>query len=279
MQTQILATSKELYPVQPDTEVTRLVWRLSTNDRDDVGRMVLTAKLTTIDREAIARRRDMLAPAIARAESRQIRNAVLQMLIGWSSAKDSNDESAKATLAQYVHVLMGLPMFAIERSCGRWARGEVAPGEVGERQLSRSFAPSTAQVRIVAEKIAQPYFDEFRKCSLLLHTIVQRPPLSEEDRKKEGDAISRMHEEYKRGQAERELNDLQSRAKQEADRTQQARDRNERFIQNEYAKAGVKPVADESGSIRPLSILLQQGWQIMGIKGENVLVAPRGNAP
>lgn len=278
---QLTNTSRDLFPVQPDTEATRLIWRLQTRERDERGKMVLRAPISTIDRQTIAKRRDALVPAVAPAPPVKIKAAVAQMLTGFGSSRESDDSAAAASVAQYVHILMGLPIHAIERACRRFAAGEVTADEVGAKRIERAFAPSTAQLRMVAERVARPYYDEHRCAEMLLKGVTERVPLTPEERERAGARIRSMHGEVTAALAKSNLDDARRQDEQHVDISKTVRDANDKIILKAYQDKGLAPVyADtERTTLVSLEMMVARGWRIEEDQnGKNVLVAPAKKA-
>jgi len=133
----------------------------------------------------MSRQRELLTN-LAPGKSTEIAKAVAQMLLGFG-AGSSDEKGAKARLTTYVAALQHLPLWAVQRACNRFARGDVMPEEVGEKHLTRGFAPSTAQVHMIASKIIQHFRDEAADIREVLRArLVHRPSAAEQAKVAEG---------------------------------------------------------------------------------------------
>lgn len=260
----IPTSSRHLYPVDPDPDADRLIWQRVRSERDGAGRMVLTVPLSPVEREMIDRRRRAIAPALAPATKSEIRKVVSEMLVGFGSARETNDAAAIATIAQFITMLNGLPLFAIARACLRFGQGQVTADDIGERQPPRKdFAPSTAQLRTVAEKIARPFYDKHRTAALLLKATVEREPLSPEEKKRSFARVREMNEGVKRHFAGVSLDDERERSRSEESLAETLRLANERHARAEYAAAGIEPILSADGkTVVSLSMLIALGHRI-----------------
>ncbi|MDO8535055.1 MAG: hypothetical protein Q7S17_10000 [Xanthobacteraceae bacterium] len=273
------ATSSELYPIPDEPEVRRMIFRLARRERDpSSGKMVIEAPLTSIERQQIDRRLHTLAAPLAPAKAGQIRDAVLQMLAGFNTAKTGNDDEAKAITTQYVKAMAGLPAFAVMRACLRFARGEVSADELGEQRIIKGIHPPTSYLRIIAEKIARQYWDEALIGSMLLHAQIAPPPISEGEKERRAAKAQAAKDEIHRASAAIALKDAASDAAKRDSATARRLDRDRQDKIAEYAAAGLDPVyADEEHTlICSLPMMIHMGWKIGEIDGRKVLT--RGGA-
>ena len=236
--------------------------------------MLLPTLLNGAEREMINRRLGMITPHLVPADRRKIKEQVVQMMSGFGSAS-GDDDGAMATIAQFVKIMEGLPLFAIQRACMRWAAGDVKPDEVHEQSLRRGFPPSTAQLRIVAENIARPHRDEAATAHALLNAKKAPDP---KDKSEDAKArVRAMHTDARRSldgytEAERQI------AREEAERAEQRRiERGNTAIIEKYRAAGLDPVYLDDAKTMPVSLemMLLNGHYIETLSdGKAVLVGP-----
>ena len=84
-------------------------------------------------------------------------------------------------VTQYVTVLGGLPLWAVQMACQRFAKGKVTKAECPD--WKRAYAPTTAQLCPVAEASVGEYWrEEFRINAVLDGVPAYRPSQEERDR-------------------------------------------------------------------------------------------------
>ena len=273
-------TTDELYPIPEAPEVRKLIFGMATRDRDENGKMLMLRALTTPEREAISNRMHQLAGPLAPAADGKIKAAINQMFLGLGGSATGDDMEAAAMLAQYVATMRGLPLFAIKQACGRFARGEVTADEVGEERIIKGIRPSTAYLRIVAEKIARRYWDEASVGSLVLNGVVALPPPVKTEASREH--VAKVIKETAAKLAEQ---DLEERKRDVADgirREDEATRRHRETILADYEARGLEPVYWDPATKKMLvavSTLLTMGWTIEdGPNDRPVLMRPRAVA-
>ncbi len=272
-------TTSELYPIPDEPEVRRLIFGKARTARDPSnGKMIIEAPLTVIERQQIDRRLHVLAGPLSPAKPSQIRDAVLQMLAGFNTAKTGSDDEAKAIVTQYVQTLKGLPAFAVMQACLRFAQGKVTAEDVGEDRIIKGIHPPTSYLRIIAEKIARQYWDEASVGSMLLHAQIAPPPISDDEKARRAAKAKAAREEMAAAAANIALKVATSDAaiRDAASARRIDRDRQEKIA--EYATAGLDPVyADEDRTIIcSLPMMLHMGFHIETVDGRPALT--RGDA-
>lgn len=269
------SSSTALYPIPDDPEIRKFIFGRARRARDENGKMIVPVGLSAIEREMVIKRLRVLAAGLGPAENRLIKSAVLELFSGMA-ATESDDLGAAATAAQFVSVLRGLPYFAIKRACDRFARGEVTAEDVGEKTApSKAYRPSTAQLRIVAEAIARPHWDEASVGSLLLEAVVERPIKKSEDSKERAEQFRQTFQQQV-AQAELADRDRTEWARLIAEAEQFNRDRDARIA--EYRNNGLEPVFSDASKIlvTSLSMMLRNGWRVEdGLNGKSILVRPK----
>ena len=168
-----------LYPLKRDDGIAALVQEVLTFETQD-GKPVLHRKLAIDEREILNRRAQELGEHLKPAHHPKIRALVSQMLAGFNKA--AGGEDAKAIVAQYIVVLQHLPVWAIERACLKFSRGDPIDGIDGiERSIIQTRGPTTAQLYQVARKIAEEWYGELHNVRNALNGFVPKI-ISEEER-------------------------------------------------------------------------------------------------
>ena len=188
------------------------------------------------------------------------------MFAGLRGANADEDE-AEVIAAQYAKVLSGFPLWAIERACLRFARGEVKAEEVGAKVLDPSFRPASSQLRMIVEKVSRPYYSEVKRIEMTLRGTVAELELTPEERERTGKKIA----EYL---ATRKLETEKVDVQLQQDAAAGAAEVTRRLILAEYAGAGVKPFYGADGTLCSLPLLRSLGYTIQEIGMERVLIAP-----
>lgn len=114
-------------------------------------------------------RRDQIADALQRGDPRLIAQKVGQLFIRFPATRVPESQMA-ATIAAYTADLSGFPMWIIDAACK-----QVIEGHAG---LSASFAPSSAELRCVCERIADPLLRERADLSAVIgaEVVVEQTP-------------------------------------------------------------------------------------------------------
>lgn len=272
----VTSTRAELYPIPEDPEVRRLIFRKSRKEFDERGKMLIAAPLTADERAMIHKRMRVVAEGVTPAADRMLKNAVLELLSGMAST-EREDVSAAVTVTQFVTVLRGLPYFAVKRACDRFASGMVTAEEIGGERVSRTFRPSTAQLRIVAENIARPYWDEASVGHLLLNAEVERPMVkSAESRQRAADFRRSFSEQVAAAEIEERNQTARDMEYLEAHKFNRDRD----ALIEGYRARGLEPVFADPLKVHVTSIemLLHNGWSIEEVEGRPTLMRPRRSA-
>jgi hypothetical protein len=259
--------TSELYPIANDPEANRLIEGLATPERDERFNFVLRRPLTMVEKEILSARSRAILPHLAGAKYSKIAKAVLNLFTGLGGTS-ANEEDAEVIAAQYANVLSGLPQWAIDRACMRFARGEVEASEVGAKTLDKSFRPASSHLRIIADKIARPYYSEAKRIEMTLRGTVAKAEITPEERARTGAKIA---EYLKTRKLETEAVDLHA----EQDRTAKSAELTKTLILAEYQSAGIKPVVGADGvTLCSLSLMRSLGYTVQEIGDERVLVAP-----
>ena len=184
-----------LYPLKRDDGIAALVQEVLTFETQD-GKPVLHRKLAIDEREILNRRAQELGEHLKPAHHQKIRALVSQMLAGFNKAADGED--AKAIVAQYIVVLQHLPVWAIERACLKFSRGDGIDGIDGiERSIIQTRGPTTAQLYQVARKIAEEWYGELHNVRNALNGFV--PKIISEEELAESMRASAAAETWRKG--------------------------------------------------------------------------------
>lgn len=267
-------SKRSQYPIAADAEIAALVDALvGFKNRD--GTYELRRAITAPERRQLEARRNNIVDNLGACNPDAVLDDIIEMLMGFDSANFQNEEAARMVASQYAHVLAPYPSWAVKRACGRWARGEVKPDEIGERSLSRRAAPSTAQVAIVAENIVRPHRQELVRLNQTLKAgSVPKPP-TEDERKIAAPRIQSMFEEVAAKGAEADLAEQSRVAAVQAEVARKTRERNEYWIKREYLELGLTPPTP----LHSLSTMLSLGYEVRNFGGKNVLLRPEPAPP
>lgn len=243
--------SPDLYPPAKTPEIKQLIDVALVDDN------TLRRPLRSDDRRALQDRRAMLSRWAIPATPKEIKSTVARCFLGMGGAATTPEE-AQMVMAQYVTELQGLPAWAIERACSKFARGEVRPEDVGAVRIETGLRPSTAHIRIVARDLVRSMDDELRMIGKILRASDPIPESTAEDRS----AVARRAEAWRKRNgisADEPCSDVDRRAVLD-DLARRMRVR----IQREYEAAGL-PVPEDAPDrpVRSLSLLLSLGAEII----------------
>lgn len=267
-----IATADDLYPIKDDPEFVQTARLLMDNsDRDIVGHLVLSEKLAPATRQRIAKRREELERGLIVAQPRDIRAAILKLMVSYGSAQMTADE-ASVIVAAYVSSLSSenLPLFAIERACLRFRTGAVKPEEVGEKFFSQGYRPSSAQLCIIARKVVQPYRNEFHVANELLSAQVGVVvSVSPEERERAAKLLRDTAAALRTADSKQAM-ETRGRQEQHAAWVQSA---STRAMLEQYDALGIEPV-QKNGVVTSLALLKANGWTIQTVGDRNYLLTP-----
>jgi hypothetical protein len=258
-------TTGELYPATTSVEMHQFMSAVITGERDDRYNAILRRALTPAERQALTKRAGEIAPLLERAQYRKSAKIISEMLAGFGSSRASEDE-AEVVAAQYAAALAGHPLWAIERACGRFSRGEVDADEVGAKHLDRAFAPSTAQLAMIAKKIVKPFEDDLIRIKMICGGTVVPEEISPEERERVGKKVAAFAAERRREEDSADEERRQS--------TQRSLENTRNLVLAEYRQAGIAPVYSDNGTLCSISLYRSLGYTIEEIDGRRALVAP-----
>lgn len=125
-----------------------------------------------VERQALEARLAELAGRDQPATEREIGAWLTRLFRGLAHARADVDD-AKGVIETYLAVLRGVPLWALREAVLRFLAGSVP------RPDSR-FAPSSAELRSEALRLAAPFRAERAKIAAILHADVYREPTPEE---------------------------------------------------------------------------------------------------
>jgi hypothetical protein len=163
--------------LDPDRALSDVLDSLLTGDRDREGQCFLAYAPDAKLRSLLQIRLYKLQAALAPARPADLARVVTEMLLGFSSARVS-EEDAEAVVTQYVTVLSGLPLWAVQMACQRFAKGRVTKAECPD--WKRAYAPTTAQLCPAAEASAREYWREEVRINAVLDGVPAYQPNQEE---------------------------------------------------------------------------------------------------
>lgn len=253
----------EPYPPQCSPQFFEFLLRMSLSDeRDEHGNFLLQRSLSPREQCDLRERGAALLPWLTPGAKDDIVEIVNQMLLGFAAPTSSEEESA-VTVIQYQQALAGLPLWAVERACMRFARNEVADEELGKGQRwSRSFGPTTAHLQTVARDLVAPFAKESKRIKMTLNGTPMRRPVSAAERARGDAAVAAWLAQS--GARQKQYGE-EARAAREAQRKVDTRieEGQQELVRREYRAAGIDPPEALPGKLVPsLSVMLQLGWTV-----------------
>ena len=234
---------------------------------------MLRRRMTVTDTHILQGRLVKIAPHIEEAKRSAVARVVSEILAGFGSVAGRGEADIAVTVTAYVSALKGLPLWATERTCGRFGRGEVTAEELGMKNLDRAFPPTTAQVSMIARRLLNPVYDEMTKLHYALHGVERRPDPTPEERKRIGVKIKELADHLKRDIAtDTERDELRK------NQTLKLLAANEASLLAEYRKAGLDPVIGKDGTVTSMALLHSLGWSVTNGPRGNVLTRPTQEA-
>jgi hypothetical protein len=149
---------------------TRIGAVISAADKDAFGALTLAADClpSQAERQALSDRLRELSAALRSTSEEQLLPPILSLLLALVSRHVTTNE-AKATQRIYLHVLSGLPHFAVAAACDDFLTGRAGDGR---------WMPAPAEIRKVALKHAEPWRRELAQIHAIL-TAKTNPPVNE----------------------------------------------------------------------------------------------------
>ena len=139
----IVPTKYVAAPLEPDRALSDALDTLLTGDKDRDGRRCILAFGPNANlRSRLQVRLYKLQAALIVARPADLATAVAQLLLGFGSARGSED--AEAIVTQYITVLAHLPLWAVQRACQRFARGSVTKSALTGNAPMPRLRPSSA---------------------------------------------------------------------------------------------------------------------------------------
>lgn len=226
--------------------------------------------LASAERQTLKARGAALMPYLRTADKKEIKDCIARCFQGFSFAPTA--EEAKAIAAQYILVLQDFPLWVIEQACMRFARGEVRPEEVGAKTLDLREKPTTAQLKMIAEDIAQPVSAEARRIQLVLNAPAPHQAPTAEQRARAEASI----EKWRKEQGLREATATDEDREKWRWLAEEADAAHRKLVLRQYKAAGLEPPEERPGkALVSLPLLLSLGWRVeTGPDRKPVLVQP-----
>jgi hypothetical protein len=275
-----IRTTSDLYPPKPSDGVKRLTESLVAFRPDERGAAPeLKRALTLPEREAMAARKAVLDKWMRPGLPTPMKLAIGEMFNGFGGAERSEDDQDLLN-ANYAYACRDRTLWAIERACLRFRSGTVKPDEVGEKVLSSTWRPSSAQLNRLAAKIEEQTSAEHFEVGEILRATVFLGPSDGAKARTEAE-IGAVADHMSMRRAERDLEQVERQLRQEAE-AEQTRRVAFAHADDTYRRAGLDPPRWLPGQVpTTLQMKLKFGWTIEEIDGRRVLVSPakvRGGA-
>lgn len=237
------------------------------------GKLVIRRKLEADERQWLEQRSAVLDRWVSPGNVEGMTIAITAMLSGFGS-KSANEDEAQVIAVQYQQVCRLLPLWAVERACSRWSGSSVQPSEVGVRKLDRAFAPSTAQLHMVALALVRSVYEEKQLIRNVLNGV--RPlgerPTDAADLEASKRRVSAIHENFRRGLPAAPEDKVLTKEQRE-EHAAKLREGNERIRLQQFTAAGVDP----PDAYSTLPMLISLGWTVIEHpEGGKTLLAPVG---
>jgi hypothetical protein len=195
----------------------------------------------------------LLRPAsLSMAEREQVKAAVALMLSGWILQQGRNI-NPDDVIGAYTTLLCDLPVWAVVKTCGEFARGEaieVINGE--ERKLSPEFAPSAPRVHAVARRHIEDQIAEESRLRRILDCKRIAVSANPEVQARVARLFNQMADGM-RGRAEKDRAEERAAAAKGADeardRAAKIREEADRPILDEYARLNLQPIRSQYGRL------------------------------
>lgn len=258
----------QLYPPSAAREVDALRVTIVAFKPDAYGApWELGRALAPAERQAFAQRKAEIEYWLQTASPERATEIITRTLIGLAGAA-YDDEEAQMVAAQYAFACRDLPYWALERTCARFARGEVRASELGAKHLDPGFRPSTAQLCLVARVLTAPLERERDEIGAILKGVPvgRRGAATEGPR---GVVEGHLGDAYAAEERERERKAEQVRLDQP-----QVEARTNAARAEEYRRAGLEPPQPVHGLIVSLSMMMTMGFRIEEKYGRRALVGP-----
>lgn len=189
-----------------------LAWCMSGADTSWDGKLALANWPTDEYRAVLSGRHKQVAAALLHHDRKSMAAAISEMLDCYRNSL-RKDEDARSVVVKYVKELVGVPTWAVEMACFQ-IRSGTAPG------ISSTYAPSTIEVRVLAEGIAMPFREEAVKIFRVLQATRLMPPVSETERGRVGKLLTDLAAAMRAGMSanrEREIRPVLDRMRDTAD--------------------------------------------------------------
>jgi hypothetical protein len=230
-------------------------------------------EMTPAERTSLQGRGKQIAPWIKRASPNEIKDIVSRCFMGLGGEKVAPAQ-AEMMMAQYVTTLDGLPAWAIERACLRFARGEVKASDVGAKHIEIGMRPSSAHLRVVAFAISESIDREAMALSRALRAQPPKRRKETEEERAAGLAKTAAWIEQSSGPKEKPVPAVGYAVRVREQLKARAREK----ILQEYEAAGL--FVPEGEIVTSLPMLLEMGWTIVQTPtGRNALAKPDGSPP
>jgi hypothetical protein len=269
-----LRTTDELYPPKASDEVKALLQSIVAFRPDERGKpSELGRALSVAERSMLNSRKAVLDHWLQPGSPNRMNLAINEMFTGFGGPELS-PEAQDHRNANYAFACRDRPLFAIERACIRFRRGDVRPDEVGEEKLSLTWRPSSAHLNVLAGRIEDDLQKERAAVDEVLRATVflEKPKVDPAEVEKVIDAAA---EHLRKRAAEKHLETVKRQLDAEAE-SGELRRRSIADADETYRRAGLKPPNLLPGQTPvTLQMRLSFGWTIEEVDGERVLVSPR----
>lgn len=280
----VLKTTKELYPPKAAPEVVSLTNVIVAFKPDNGAPFELRRALTLPERESLQGRKRLLDVWMQATTTNEAKLAINEMFQGFGDTDKTEDERDMRN-ENYAFACRERTPWGLFRACMKFRMGEVKPEDVGEKTLSRTWRPSSAQLNQLAKNIEKTIAAEHALITGILRAGVDlalEPPRPKSGAEQAiasaaaGMSMSKgaVQRHLIEGRARKEIEDAEEQIRREKRNDQNRRTEVER-VNRTYTAAGLEPPEWKPDEVPvTLQFKLKYGWKIEDVQGVKTLTSP-----
>lgn len=242
--------------------------------KNDGGRpWELRRALTLDERRAVEGRKRVLDEWMKPGPPNLMKAAINEMFEGFGADPDRTEDDRDHRNENYAFACRERSAWGLIRACLKFRMGEVRAEDVGEKTLSLTWRPSSAQLNALAKRIEVGTATELEALTQILRGTTDLAASSRRDGEVKA-AVGAVASYLTRRDADRHDEAVQRQLRAEAGADD---DRKRAFAaaDDTYRRAGLEPPIWAPGQIPvTLQMKLQNGWRIEDVEGRKVLVSP-----
>lgn len=237
------------------------------------GKPIIRRYPDEAERMRAARRRAELLPWIQRPYNEGHVSKVLAELSAVYGSLGETPAEAAIRMRESARLLLDTPLWAIKRSCDRFAQGTVKPEELNGETVRKGRPPSPAMVHAIAAALLQPVYTEIARLHAVLDgRVVIDKVKTPADKERVAEALARYRS---RPASPAEEAEKAARARARENTGVLLRAGTARMVLDQYADAGVDP--PPGGASLPLVLRLGGRVEDDPVEGRHLTLPPRMN--